>query len=80
VIGDAAFLAGLLAEYVGMDQDEAIGLAKREFNRRNAALGERVDLLIRLCRGCAKLTGARVCSFANLDGLIVSAIQPEEEE
>lgn len=69
VQGDAEFTAAAIHVYAGLSMDESLGVAKVIFEEKGTDILDRTPVsFIRLCRGCARTTGAPVYSIATLNG------------
>ena len=82
VHGDINWLAAALIKFAGLPDDEAMGTAQEIYNDpRNTdnKVGERHTHLIRLCRGCAKLTGVPLYRIERINegGEVRGVIQPD---
>lgn len=83
VHGDIDFLAASLNHWAGLPLDEAMATAEHIYKdpeNKDIKPGERNTTVIRLCRGCAKLTGVPVHSIESINagGELAAVIQPED--
>jgi hypothetical protein len=82
VKGDVEFTAAAIHVYAGLDNvDETLRIARLIFEEHGTDPADRTSVsFIRLCRGCARATGAQVHSVAALDqgGAFSGLLQDDE--
>lgn len=81
VYGDGEWTAAMIVRFVEIEADVAVEMAKLMRKETDTPFDERHLAVIRLCRGCARLTDAPVMAMDNIkSGAAVTAlIQPEDE-
>jgi len=80
VQGDAEFMAAAIHVFAELGMDEALGVAQHVFRERGQDFDSRPVNVVRLCRGGAKKTGARVYSVSTLaeGGEFPGLMQPDD--
>jgi hypothetical protein len=78
VDGDAEWTVAALHEFGGVPMNEALAMVQERYTAEGWTTDHREQTTVRLCRGCAEVTGAPVYALTSLcDGAAVrGVVQP----